>query len=83
MPALRTEITEIVTGLGMLDADDLDGLLDAEVPRQLRNVDAATWGRLRAARGDRAHDGDFLAAWNTGGSPRAGGLSNTCSSARE
>ena len=66
MPALRTEITEIVTGLGMLGADDLDGLLDAEVPHQLRNVDAATWGRLRAARGDRAHDGDFLAAWNNG-----------------
>ena len=66
MPALRTEITEIVTGLGMLGADDLDALLDAEVPLQLRNVDAATWGRLRAARGDRAHDGDFLAAWNNG-----------------
>ena len=66
MPALRTEITEIVTGLGMLGVTDLDDLLAADVPPQLRNVGADTWDRLRAARGVRDHDGDFLAAWNNG-----------------
>ncbi len=66
MPALRTEITEIVTGLGMLGTDDLDELLAGAVPPTLHNVDAEVWARLRDARGDRAHDGDFLAAWNNG-----------------
>ena len=66
MPALRTEITEIVTGLGMLGEDDLDLLLTRDVPPQVRNVDDEVWARLRNARGDRAHDGDFLAAWNNG-----------------
>ena len=65
MPALRTEITEIVTGLGMLGADDVDDAL-AECPPELLEVDAGTWQRLVEARHDRSHDRDFLAAWNNG-----------------
>lgn len=65
MPALRTEITEIVTGLGMLGVADLDQAL-AQRPEQLRHVDDATWHRLCHARSARSHDHDFLAAWNNG-----------------
>ena len=65
MPALRTEITEIVTGLGMLGAADVDTAL-AQRPPELVEVDDATWQRLVDARHDRGHDHDFLAAWNNG-----------------
>ena len=66
MPALRTEITEIVTGLGAL-GDDLDAVLTAdEAPDELRNVDEATWARLRTAHLDGTHRADILAAWNNG-----------------
>lgn len=66
MPALRTEITEIVTGLGMSGHDDLDTLLDAGPPAALEHVDDRTWARLVVARRERDHDHDFLAAWNNG-----------------
>ncbi len=66
MPALRTEITEIVTGLGALGWDELEACLGPVPPQPLRNVDAATWDRLRAAHTEGAHRGEFLAAWNNG-----------------
>jgi hypothetical protein len=66
MPALRTEVTEIVTGLGTLGAPTLDDALAAGPPAALRNVDAATWDRLREAHRDGGHRGEFLAAWNNG-----------------
>ncbi len=65
MPALRTEITEIVTGLAMLGEPTLDDAL-AHRPVELVDVDDATWERLVAARRARTHDHDFLAAWNNG-----------------
>ncbi|MEI2696907.1 MAG: hypothetical protein V9E94_00705 [Microthrixaceae bacterium] len=65
MPALRTEITEIVTGLAMLGAETLDDAMSAR-PCELVGVDDPTWERLAGARHDRAHDRDFLAAWNNG-----------------
>jgi len=65
VPALRTEITEIVTGLGMLGAIDVDRALTHRPP-ELVEVDDATWQRLVDARRDRTHDHDFLAAWNNG-----------------
>ena len=64
--ALKTEITEIITGLAMLGADTLDAALGDEPPEQLRNVDAATWLGLRTAHHGRIHAHDFLAAWNNG-----------------
>jgi hypothetical protein len=66
MPALRTEITEVVTGLGMLGGNDLDQLLAAGPPPELVDVDERTWSRLRDARAGRGHDHEFLAAWNNG-----------------
>lgn len=66
MPALRTEITEIVTGLAMIGGDSLDELLCAGVPEALKEVDDATWSRLVQAHGERRHRVDFLAAWNNG-----------------
>lgn len=64
--ALRTEITEIVTGLAMLGGESLDAALSGDVPPQLREVDAATWTRLVEAHAAREHQVDFLAAWNNG-----------------
>jgi hypothetical protein len=67
MPALRTEITEIVTGLGTLGSDDLENTLDAHcAPPQLRHVGPEHWQRLRTAWVQRQHEGEFLAAFNNG-----------------
>lgn len=66
MPALRTEITEITTGLGALGIDDPDAVFRDRPPDGLRNVDDTTWTRLLTARGAGTHRGEFLAAWNNG-----------------
>lgn len=67
MPALRTEITEIVTGLGTLGATDLDSALGSPtVPGELRHVGLEVWTRLRAAWEHRDHQGEFLAAFHNG-----------------
>jgi hypothetical protein len=66
VPALRTEITEIITGLAMFDGGSLGEVLDRPAPSGLREVDDATWQRLRAAHTDRSFAVDFLAAWNNG-----------------
>lgn len=65
MPGLRTEITEIVTGLGMVGFSDLATALAAR-PDQLRNVDADQWQRLEDAFADGGHAYDFEAAWTNG-----------------
>lgn len=65
MAALRTEITEIVTGLAMLGADTLEEAL-RERPAELVHVDDATWQRLLDAHHDGGFATDFLAAWNNG-----------------
>lgn len=66
MPALRTEITEIVTGLGTLGAEHPDDVLVGPAPKELGNVDDATWSRLVQAHADASHRGEVLAAWNNG-----------------
>ena len=66
MPALLTEITEIVTGLGTLGGPSPDEGLGPEPPPELRNVDPDTWERLRSAAEAGAHRAEFLAAWNNG-----------------
>lgn len=65
MPALRTELTEIVTGLGMLGIDSLDEALDSRPPQML-NVTAREFDRLSGARASGKHDALFVAAWNNG-----------------
>ncbi|WCO65814.1 hypothetical protein PO878_15025 [Iamia majanohamensis] len=65
MPSLRTEVTEITTGLAMLGLGDLDWALAAR-PDELVGVDDAGWDRLVAAREAGSHDADFARAWDNG-----------------
>jgi len=62
---LKTAISEIVTGLGMCGGDDLVSALDVQPPA-LRNVDDATWQRLRDAWGNGLHRDLFVASWMNG-----------------
>ncbi|MEI7886438.1 MAG: hypothetical protein WCJ04_03515 [Actinomycetes bacterium] len=66
MPALKTEITEIITGLALLGDASLEQALRSHPPATLRNVDEETWTRLCVAHQARSHEQDFLAAWNNG-----------------
>ena len=65
VPALRTEITEIVTGLAMCGMADVGKGLQHRPP-QLLNVDDATWGRVTEAWQRREYGQEFHAAWNNG-----------------
>ena len=65
MPGLLTEITEIVTGLGMLGFDTLEAALDSR-PQRMRNVTAAHWERLEIAMNEGSHQPAFEAAWANG-----------------
>jgi hypothetical protein len=65
MASLRTEVTEITTGLAMLGLGDLDWALDAR-PEEIHGVDGAVWDRLAAARAEGGHDVDFARAWDNG-----------------
>ncbi|MFN3218909.1 MAG: hypothetical protein ACE367_20655 [Acidimicrobiales bacterium] len=73
MVALRTEITEIVTGLAMLGYRSLDDALEIR-PGHILNVGAGEFDRLAAARADGTHPAEFATAW-ANGSP-----STTCTS---
>ena len=55
MGSLRTEISEIVTGLGLFGFRDLDRALAAR-PRFITNVDDEVFDRLDAAFADGADD---------------------------
>jgi hypothetical protein len=65
MPTLRTEITEIVTGLGMMGFSSVDQALEQR-PANVRNVSAEHWERLSGAFAVGEHAGDFAAAWENG-----------------
>ena len=65
MADLKTAITEIVTGLGMCGAADVEAALEVP-PAALRNVDDATWQRLRDAWRDGIHRDLFVASWMNG-----------------
>ncbi|MCU1453300.1 MAG: hypothetical protein JWN46_1446 [Acidimicrobiales bacterium] len=65
MPSLRTEITEIVTGLGLLGLGDVDWALAAR-PAALAGVSDEHWDRLAKARAVGLHDRDFASAWANG-----------------
>ncbi len=65
MPALRTELTEIVTGLGMLGFPSLPEAFDAR-PTEMINVSAGHWDRLIATLADSQYRRDCQAAWNNG-----------------
>jgi hypothetical protein len=65
VPALRTEITEIVTGLGMLGASDPEAALAARPP-ELCNVPDEVWCRVRDAARDGSYRQEFAAAFANG-----------------
>jgi hypothetical protein len=64
LPGLRTEITEIATGLGAL-GHDLGSAL-ADPPEQVVNVPDETWERLRQAYETGDHQGLFMTSWLNG-----------------
>ena len=68
MPAIRTEITEIVTGLAMLGFGDLDRALVAR-PDWLHHVGPEQFDRLDEARADGGHEAEFATAWRAGYQP--------------
>ncbi|MCZ7530144.1 MAG: hypothetical protein M5U31_07230 [Acidimicrobiia bacterium] len=65
MPAARTEITEIVTGLATLGAFTLDEALSTRPP-ELCNVDDDVWERLGSLRTAGEYRAEFAAAWANG-----------------
>jgi len=62
---LRTTITEVVTGLGMLGYDDVEAAL-AAAPVALHNVETSDYETLLRAWKDRRHPDVFTAAWMNG-----------------
>ncbi len=64
MPGLKTEITEITTGLGALGHDLLAALTDP--PPQFVNVEPSNWENLRTAYEGDSHRNLFTTAWLNG-----------------
>lgn len=65
MPSPRTEITEIVTGLGMTGLQDIERAL-AQRPEQLRNVSSQHWQRLSESFASGDYAVDFSNSWTNG-----------------
>ena len=65
MASIRTEITEITTGLAMLGFRSLETALEVE-PATITSVTADHFARLRTARATGTHDADFATAWANG-----------------
>ena len=65
MPADRTEITEIVTGLAMFGADDVTTALAAPPPG-FGGVSAERWARLAELERAGRYRAEFAAAWANG-----------------
>jgi hypothetical protein len=65
VPADRTEITEIVTGLAMFGAADLTAAL-ARPPDEFGGVAPDRWGRLAGLERSGRYRAEFAAAWANG-----------------
>ena len=65
MPNLRTMVTELGTGLGMLGDDDIDAALAARSP-VMRSLSPDDWDQLCAARTGGAFEAEFHAAFENG-----------------
>ena len=65
MPADRTEVTEIVTGLATFGRPDLDTAL-ADPPAAFGGVGDDRWSRLRLLAGEGRLRAEFAAAWANG-----------------
>jgi hypothetical protein len=66
MPAVRTEVTELVTGLGMLGLPSVEAAVGGRRPGELRNVSDDVWARVVDGIGDRRYRQDVAAAWANG-----------------
>ena len=65
MAAIRTEITEIITGLAMLGFRDLDEALQVR-PTSVVNLETEHYERLSDARAAGSHTREFETAWENG-----------------
>lgn len=65
MPGLRTELTEIVTGLGMLGLGSVAEAVRRRPP-ELLNVEASHWSRLARALEDPLYADAVARAWDNG-----------------
>jgi hypothetical protein len=65
VPNLRTMVTELGTGLGMLGDDDLDKVL-ATRSAVMRSLSPDNWDLLNSVRAGGAYDSEFHAAWRNG-----------------
>jgi hypothetical protein len=65
VPNLRTMVTELGTGLGMLGYLDLDEALRTRSP-VMRSLSPDDWDRLGSVRAGGAYDAEFHAAWLNG-----------------
>ena len=65
MPNLRTMVTELGTGLGMLGDGSLDEVLASRSP-VMRSLSPDDWDLLSSVRRGGAYDAEFHAAWRNG-----------------
>jgi hypothetical protein len=65
VPNLRTMVTELGTGLGMLGQGDVDEVLKTRSP-VMRSLSPEDWDRLSSVRAGGAFDAEFHAAWRNG-----------------
>ena len=65
MPDVRTEITEIVTGLAMLGYQDVQRALEVR-PRHIAHVDEAVFDTLESAHASGRYEREFATAWDNG-----------------
>lgn len=65
MPALKTEVTEIITGLATLGFKNIQEALSARPPEML-NVESPHWDRLTIAFGNGRLKREFDGAWSNG-----------------
>ena len=78
MPGIKTEITEIATGIGALGHDLAAALADP--PPQIVNVTDVTWARLSTAYNDVGLQPLFMSSWLNGSSaPDCPENGNMCS----
>ncbi len=65
MPAIRTEVTEIVTGLAMLGFPTLERALEVR-PDWMRNVGSAEFDRIGSCLAEGRFAREFATAWSNG-----------------
>lgn len=66
MPSPKTLITEITTGLGMLGEDNLNEVLQENIPEIMLNVTASDWRELCKYYQNSEYTEDFSLAWEAG-----------------